>query len=161
MEHNLSSLGLSPFGKSLAFIQTAVLNQTENFWAEELIYLNRSFYDLFFVFQGHVSRAERHRWSVCHQSFKERCHCSRWWCGMYHDRKEGAGLTWQTTISHFSFLLLPVICELFSSNITWNTFFATVLFKGESDRCSPLIKYSLVSGICDKLNNILTISRSH
>lgn len=60
---------------------------------------------------GHVGRAERHRWSLCHQSVKEGCHRSRWWCWMHHDREESSGITRQTAFPDISFLLFPVLCE--------------------------------------------------
>ena len=60
---------------------------------------------------GHVGRAERDRWSLCHQSVKEGCHRSRWWCWVHHDREESSGITRQTAFPDISFLLFPVLCE--------------------------------------------------
>ena len=60
---------------------------------------------------GNVGRAERDRWSLCHQSVKEGCHRSRWWCWMHHDREESSGITRQTAFPDISFLLFPVLCE--------------------------------------------------
>lgn len=84
---------------------------------------------------GHVGRAERHRWSLCHQSVKEGCHRSRWWCWMHHDREESSGITRQTAFPYISFLLFPVLresCILLMNIIIWFILFFFLFICRES-----------------------------
>ena len=85
--------------------------KVREFW--KVIFVAAMFHLMYIVcfLLGHVGRAERDRWSLCHQSVKKGCHRSRWWRWVHHDREESSCITRQTTIPHISVLLFPVLCE--------------------------------------------------